>query len=114
MALGRTFNTDAQGTNFTFVAKALGCDFEDADTELQCMRNVPMTRIENFVGQYQDNSTLLDTKQPAIAFTRRGESRFPVSWLDSGPLWFGGSIAACTLFEEARPEANVTCSSSSP
>jgi len=74
VALGRATNPDQAGTNFTFVAKALGCDFEDAETELECMRNVPMTRIENFVGQYQDNSTLVDPTQPAISFTRRGKS----------------------------------------
>ena len=63
---------DYEGTNFTFVAKALGCDFCDAKLELECMRRVPMPRIENFIGQYQDNSTLLNTSQPAIAFTRQG------------------------------------------
>ncbi|KAF7366099.1 Carboxylic ester hydrolase [Mycena venus] len=70
-ALGHAQNPDiATGSNFTFVAKALGCDFEDAALELECMRRVPMPRIENFVGQYQDNSTLVDSSQPAIAFTR--------------------------------------------
>ena len=28
------------------------------------MRTVPMKRIENFIGQYQDNSTLTDPSQP--------------------------------------------------
>ncbi|KAJ7880090.1 Alpha/Beta hydrolase protein [Mycena leptocephala] len=70
-AIGRVQNPDiATGSNFTFVAKALGCDFEDAALELECMRRIPMPRIENFVGQYQDNSTLVDSSQPAIAFTR--------------------------------------------
>ncbi|KAJ7757059.1 Alpha/Beta hydrolase protein [Mycena metata] len=71
-AIGRGQNPDiATGSNFTFVAKSLGCDFEDAALELQCMRRVPMPRIENFVGQYQDNSTLVvNSSQPAIAFTR--------------------------------------------
>lgn len=73
VAVGRAANADTAGTNFTFVAKSLGCDFEDAKLELQCMRNVPITRIENFIGQYQDNSTLVNTSQPAITFTRTGK-----------------------------------------
>jgi carboxylesterase type B len=52
VGVGGPLNSDQAGTNFTFVAKSLGCDFEDAALELQCMRRVPMTRIENFVGQY--------------------------------------------------------------
>lgn len=79
VALGRAFNQDSEGSNFTFVAKAMGCDFEDADSELQCMRTVPIIRILNFMGQYQDNSTLVDPNQDPIAFTRRGKSIFP-SW----------------------------------
>jgi carboxylesterase type B len=73
VALGRSTNQDYMGTNFTFVAKSLGCDFEDAELELACMRRVPMQRIENFVGQYQDNSTLVNTSQPAIAFNRQSK-----------------------------------------
>ena len=72
VALGRASNPDYAGTNFTFVAKSLGCDFCDAKLELECMRRVPMPRIENFVVQYQDNTTLVNTSQPAIAFTRQG------------------------------------------
>jgi carboxylesterase type B len=67
VAVGRASNLDYTGTDFTFVAKSLGCDFEDAISrmrfrgcdfedaklELECMRRVPMPRIENFVGQYQ-------------------------------------------------------------
>lgn len=73
VALGRVTGTDFTGSNFTFVAKNMGCDFEDAQTELQCMRRIPMDRIENFVGQYQDNSTLVNTSQPSIAFIRTGK-----------------------------------------
>jgi carboxylesterase type B len=72
LAVGRSTNLDFSGLNFTFVAKAMGCDFEGAAMELQCMRRVPMPRIENFVGQYQDNSTLVNVSHPAIAFTRQG------------------------------------------
>ena len=73
VAIGRASNSDYAGTNFTFVAKSLGCDFCDAKLELECMRHVPMPRIENFVGQYQDNSTLVNTSQPAISFTRQSK-----------------------------------------
>lgn len=71
-AIGRALNTDYSGSNFSFVAKNLGCDFDDAETELECMRHVPYPRIENFVGNYQDNSSLVNTSQPAISFTRQG------------------------------------------
>ncbi|KIK65792.1 hypothetical protein GYMLUDRAFT_38279 [Collybiopsis luxurians FD-317 M1] len=67
---------DPNGTNFTFVAKSLGCDFEDPKTELECMRRVPMPRIENFVGQYQDNSSLVNTSQPPIIFTRSVDNKY--------------------------------------
>lgn len=77
VATGRTTNLDYSGTNFTFVAKSLGCSFEDAGLELECMRRVPMPRIENFVGQYQDNSTLVNTSQASIAFTR--QSKVPIN-----------------------------------
>uniref|UniRef100_A0A060TBP3 Carboxylic ester hydrolase n=1 Tax=Blastobotrys adeninivorans TaxID=409370 RepID=A0A060TBP3_BLAAD len=51
-------------TNFTFVAKNLGCDFpNDAKKELECMRKVPVSKIINFMGQYQDKGS-----QPAISF----------------------------------------------
>jgi carboxylesterase type B len=75
VALGRASNVDYSGSNFTFVARAMGCAFEDAQMELQCMRWVPMERLENFIGQYQDNSTLTNTSQPAITFTRQSEFR---------------------------------------
>lgn len=76
-------NVDYAGTNFTFVAKAMGCDFEDAALELQCMRQVPMPRLINFIGHYQDNSTLVNTSQPTLNFGRQGklghaESREPL------------------------------------
>lgn len=78
VAVGRALNVDFGGSNFSFVARAMGCGFDDDDDddgkrELECMRRVPYTRIENFVGGYQDNSTLVNTSQPAISFTRRRE-----------------------------------------
>lgn len=75
-AIGHTLNSDYSGSNFSFMAKNLGCDFDDADTELECMRHVAYPRMENFVGQYQDNSTLVNTSQPAITFTRQRKSHY--------------------------------------
>lgn len=65
--------SDYDGTNFTFVAKSLGCDFCDPDVELECMRRIPMDRLENFVGQYQDNSTLVNPSQAPISFLHQGQ-----------------------------------------
>jgi len=49
---------DPTHSNFTFVAKNLGCDFpSDPLAEVECMRQVPMSLIQNFVGQYKDNAT---------------------------------------------------------
>lgn len=68
--VNRTNSMDYDHTNFTFVAKHFGCDFPNNGTaELDCMRKIPYSLIENFVGQYQDNSTMVNPKQPAIAFT---------------------------------------------
>jgi carboxylesterase type B len=48
-------NEDPTFTNFTFVAKGVGCDFpDDPAAELACMRAVPAAQIENFLGQYQE------------------------------------------------------------
>lgn len=55
---------DPTYTNFTFVARNLGCDFaNDPAAELACMRQVPLSQIMNFVGQYQENNT-----KPSITF----------------------------------------------
>jgi carboxylesterase type B len=44
---------DFAQSNFTFVAKNLGCDFpNDSAAELQCMQQVPVDQMENFIGQY--------------------------------------------------------------
>ncbi|KAK3629401.1 hypothetical protein LTR56_018065 [Elasticomyces elasticus] len=68
--------SDYSGSNFTLVAEAMGCDFEDAALELQCMRRVPMPRLVGFVGQWQDNSTTVHTSQPTITFTRIADDKF--------------------------------------
>lgn len=49
---------DVNHSNFTFVARSLGCDFpENATAELNCMQNLPYDDIINFMGRYQDNKT---------------------------------------------------------
>ncbi|KAI1817719.1 carboxylesterase [Poronia punctata] len=60
---GTAMRTFAQGdnalqTNFTFVARELGCDFPDEpEAELDCMRQVPASLISDFVGHRGDNKT---------------------------------------------------------
>jgi carboxylesterase type B len=57
-ALAGLFSQDAIQSNFTTVAKQLGCDFpSSADAELDCMRMLPSTVIMNLIGQYIGNST---------------------------------------------------------
>jgi len=62
---------DLTHSNFTFVARNLGCDFpSDPDAELECMRQVPMSLIQNFVGQYKDNAT-----KPTMTFKPAPDER---------------------------------------
>jgi carboxylesterase type B len=52
---------DFSHSNFTFVAKSLGCDFPDnPEAEIQCLQDVPFTQIVNFIGDY--------TSKPSIGF----------------------------------------------
>ncbi|PVH73285.1 alpha/beta-hydrolase [Cadophora sp. DSE1049] len=52
-------SADFTHSNFTFVAKSLGCDFpEEPFAELECMQQVPMTEIENFVGNYKGSPSI--------------------------------------------------------
>ncbi|KAI1771441.1 alpha/beta-hydrolase [Hypoxylon cercidicola] len=66
---GAALRTFAQGdnalqNNFTYVAKELGCDFpDDPEGEVECMRQVPVNLITNFVGHYGD-----DRKKPSLFF----------------------------------------------
>ncbi|KAL7619927.1 hypothetical protein AAE478_010474 [Parahypoxylon ruwenzoriense] len=66
---GTAMRTFAQGdnalqTNFTYVAKELGCDFpDDPRAELECMRQVPVNLITNFVGHHTD-----DRNSPRLFF----------------------------------------------
>nr|GAT42763.1 predicted protein [Mycena chlorophos] len=62
------------GSNFTFIAKSLGCDFEDTSLELECMRRVPMPRIVNFMGQWNDNQSFVNTSQPTVSFMHAADN----------------------------------------
>ncbi|KAF4972239.1 hypothetical protein FSARC_1136 [Fusarium sarcochroum] len=63
---------DATFSNFTFVARHVGCDVpcgsdcdnEDGMAELDCMRQVSMIQISNFIGQYGDRG-----KIPVLTFS---------------------------------------------
>lgn len=47
---------DGTYSNFTYVAKNMGCDFpDDAMAELHCMQAVPVARLMNFVGKHMDS-----------------------------------------------------------
>ncbi|OTA66074.1 alpha/beta-hydrolase [Hypoxylon sp. EC38] len=62
----RTFSQgdNALQTNFTYVAKELGCDFpDDPKAEVECMQKVPVNLITNFVGHYGDHG-----KKPRLFF----------------------------------------------
>ncbi|KAJ5618937.1 carboxylesterase [Penicillium lagena] len=58
-ALAPVFSSDFSHSSFTTVAKNLGCDFPDNPTaELECMQQVPVDLIENFIGQYDGPASL--------------------------------------------------------
>lgn len=40
------------------------------------MRRVPFQRISNFVGQYQDNSTLINPSQPPLSFRSQPDEKW--------------------------------------
>ncbi|KAK3659334.1 hypothetical protein LTR56_001223 [Elasticomyces elasticus] len=73
---------DIGNSNFTFVAKNLGCDYpNDASLELQCMQKLDYNDILkiNFMGQYQDNSTLVDKTQPRLSFSTVADEKIVFS-----------------------------------
>ncbi|KAH8646870.1 carboxylesterase [Xylariales sp. PMI_506] len=52
-ALKALASRDYSHSNFTFVARNLGCDFPgDAASELECMQQVPFAQIEYYLGTY--------------------------------------------------------------
>ncbi|KAF3019844.1 hypothetical protein E8E14_013329 [Neopestalotiopsis sp. 37M] len=63
---------DTSFSNFSFVARNVGCDMTctddggdvDGAAELDCMRQVPMALLENFIGQYADRGEM-----PALTFS---------------------------------------------
>jgi acetylcholinesterase len=63
--LYEVFNfSDPIQSNFSFVARNLGCDHrDDPAQELDCMRKVPWEDIVNFMGEYSDSD-----QTPSIAF----------------------------------------------
>lgn len=64
---GTIWPRDTTFSNFSFVARAMGCDVPCGDdsgkAELECMRQVPVAQLENFIGQYGDAGTT-----PALYF----------------------------------------------
>ncbi|CAK1358867.1 unnamed protein product [Cercospora beticola] len=66
---------DATYSNFTFVAKNVGCDFPTNFTaELECMQKVDHNDIIDFMGRYQDNGT-----QPDISFSTVADEKLVFS-----------------------------------
>jgi carboxylesterase type B len=60
-------STDYTGSNFTSVARGVGCDFpSNATAELECMQGKDYNEIINFMGSYQDRTAAEDL--PAISF----------------------------------------------
>ena len=60
---------DTKHSNFSFVAQHFNCPTQPPAAELSCMRKIPVSAIENFIGQYQDNSTLHAPHQTTLSFT---------------------------------------------
>lgn len=60
---------DTTYSNFSFVARHVGCDVpcgdDDGAAELDCMRQVPFAQLVNFIGQYGDAGTT-----PTLYFNR--------------------------------------------
>ncbi|TVY49271.1 Cholinesterase [Lachnellula cervina] len=54
---------DPMHSNFSFVARHVGCETPDGAAELDCMRRVPFAHIVNFIGQYGDQGAT-----PALSF----------------------------------------------
>lgn len=62
-------------SNFTFVAKHLGCDYpENAEKELECMQSLDYNEIINFMGRYGDSGS-----QPGLSFSVIADERIVFS-----------------------------------
>lgn len=66
---------DYDHTNFTFVAKGVGCNHPNNGTaELECMQQVPYHDIINFMGRYNDNGSS-NPGQPGLSFSTIADER---------------------------------------
>ncbi|KAK3068634.1 hypothetical protein LTR53_013651 [Teratosphaeriaceae sp. CCFEE 6253] len=87
---------DAGHSNFTFVARGVGCDFPgNATAELKCMQKVDYNKIINFMGQYQDNSTLVNPKQPRLSFSTVADER--VVFANNSERYLTGKVAQAPM-----------------
>lgn len=76
--LGFSSIVDPTYSNFSFVARNVGCEApcgpdcedEDGSAELDCMRQVSMAQIVNFVGQYADRG-----ESPPLTFNLIGDDK---------------------------------------
>ncbi|KAL8302963.1 hypothetical protein RB597_005372 [Gaeumannomyces tritici] len=107
--------SDPDHTNFTFVARRVGCDFagEDDDggaAELECMRQVPETLLTNVVGRYGDQRT-----EPGLNFKPRADEVVvfsnPMARAAAGRLPRVPALVSTTANEQASriryPKENV-------
>lgn len=60
--------SDPGHKNFSFVAAHFGCAGLDASQELDSMRAVPSDDLQNFIGQYIDNFTLINPTLAPLRF----------------------------------------------
>jgi acetylcholinesterase len=67
---------DPEHTNFTFVAKNVGCDFpNDYEAELECMQKVDANKIVAFMGHYQDRGSSAGSNYSSISFSVVADGR---------------------------------------
>jgi carboxylesterase type B len=99
---GTSASPDPQYSNFTFVARNVGCDFpDDGAAELSCMQRLPVNKIVNFVGQYADNGTA-----PALGFKsvndgRTGFGNYTARAVEEGKVARIPTLISTTANEEA-------------
>lgn len=96
-----TSTVDTTHSNFTFVARNVGCGGLDPAAELACMRKVDALTIENFLQQYQDSLT-----QPPIAFIPIVDGR--TFFADYNARAEAGEIAKLVSVA-IHPRATETC-----
>jgi len=115
-------NNDPEHSNFTFVAKNVGCDYPNNYTaELDCMQTVDANKIVAFMGHYQDNSSTVAKTQPRIAFSvvddekvafGNNTDRYPEGFVTKVPVIYssvaneGGSLAPYNINGPNQTVAN--------